>query len=187
MPTSLLETIKYHSLDMQQNDDGNMVRELFLVFYGSTHQHFWDRILKKGFYHVTAVQFDGFDYIAMNAGSAFSFSQVLPLPVGATEDEMVEFIQDNLGEPDVRVVKVTTEIKHKYRQWFPFDYVNCTTEVKKYLGWSKRCMITPYQLYKHCTSTEVNSHVYPKNTKERLDTNSAGASADKRAEQAESY
>lgn len=145
---------------MKQNADGNMVRELFVFYYNSGNDHWWNRFLQKDFEHCGMVTFDGFEYTLVSHGVSFNFHQALPLEHDCTETVMIDFIRSALSIKALTVQKVCCIIKPRIRVKLPLLIDSCVEDVKKYLGIGKRSVMTPYQLYKHLKNIGVVKHEY---------------------------
>lgn len=156
----LASALKYHSFDMKQNADGNMVRELFVLYYNSGNDHWWNKWLKNDFEHCGMVTFDGFEYTLVSHGISFNFHQALPLKHDCGELVMIDFIKQSLNIDSLTVQKVCCIIKPQIRLKLPILIDSCVEDVKKYLGIGKRLVMTPYQLYKHLKTTGAVTNEY---------------------------
>lgn len=153
----LAETLKYHSFDMVQNDDGDMVRTMHVLYYNSGNDHWWNRFLKKGFEHCAMITHDGYEYTLVSHGVVNSFHQALPIMPDSDEATMIKFIKDTFKINSLTVQKVCCTIKPVNRLKFPVVIDSCVENTKRYLGIGKRSIMTPYQLYRHLKQYEVIS------------------------------
>lgn len=163
----LAKALKYHSFDMKQNADGDMVRELFVLYYDSKAKHGLTRWLKADFQHCAMVTFDGIEYTLVSHGLSYNYHQVLPIEHDCGDLIMIQFIKDALSIDVLTVQKVCCIIKPVNRVKLPLLIDSCVESVKRYLGIGKRSVLTPYQLYKHLKNIGVVKHEYTKDTKKR--------------------
>ena len=152
---ALASALKHHSFDMKQNADGNMVRELFVFYYNSGNDHWWNRFLRRGFEHCALVTHDGSEYTLVSHGVVNNYHQALPIMPGVDEATMIKLIKDTFRINALTVQKVCCTIKPVNRLKFPVVIDSCVENTKRYLGIGKRSIMTPYQLYKHLRQYEV--------------------------------
>lgn len=155
---ALVNALKYHSFDMRQDNDGSMVRELFVLYYSSDKPHWWERFLQKGYEHCGLVTYDGYEYTFVSHGISFNFQQVLPLEHDCGDSAMLDWIKNTLDLDSLIVQKVCCTIKPVNRLKFPVVIDSCVENVKRYLGIGKRSIMTPYQLHNHLNNIGAVKH-----------------------------
>lgn len=158
--TNILERLQYHSYDMTQDEDGNMRREVYVLFYDSGAKHWWNRFLKKGFTHCSLVTFDGYEYTLVSHSTGYNYHQALPLPHHTPPHVVREHLSDAWGIKGMTMIKVCCIISNEYRVSMPISMDTCVEDSKKYLGIGNRLILTPHQLYKHLHRTGTIKHEY---------------------------
>lgn len=147
--TNILELLQYTSYDLLPDADGNIQRDLWVIYYDSGAEHFWNKFLKPNFSHCSVVVFDGYEYILLSHGLSFNYHAVLNLELKCGDQAMIDLLKTALNNDKIIVQNVRCIIKPEIRVKLPVVIDTCVESVKKYLGIGKRSVITPYQLYKH--------------------------------------
>ena len=113
----------------------------YIIFEPRRTAYWVDRFLDLRFSHVSAVKWDGFNWIAVTPLSGYTSVEVLPF---FNQTDLKHIVKNR------RYVKVET-ICHSTRlriPWFISTY-SCVDEIKGLLGIRNPLIITPLQLYRY--------------------------------------
>lgn len=140
--------------DLIYNEQGDIQRDLWVVFYTPKHLYWWNKHLKKGYSHCLTLQWDGFMWIVSNHTAGHT--EVFTLPVEEW-DKVKMFIEWSFKGEDFSYVHVNTSLSsdNKVRTKCFLAPYTCTESVKATLGLRDYCIFTPYQLYKHFVSKNM--------------------------------
>ena len=116
----------------------------YIVFCDSQGRAWWDVAFhtRPGFSHVYALRWDGFNWLLMNPGKAFTEVAILP---GTTENAL-----HSLLEPNATVIEVEAfRNKDRIRGRWWGGPMTCVEQVKALLGLPVGRIWTPWQLYRY--------------------------------------
>jgi hypothetical protein len=115
----------------------------YLVFCAATRQHWWDRLfrIRRGWSHVYALRWDGYNWLLFNPHSAYTDVQVMS---PTTEKALYALV-----EPGAAVLEVEAYRRERLRGRWWVGPMTCVEQVKALLGLPVHTVWTPYQLYCH--------------------------------------
>lgn len=113
--------------------------DAWVVFSGQCDELKWVRILKPGFRHCYVLLNDGAHWISVDPLANHTDINVHQLPLAF---DMPLWLQDR----GFTVVKAPVSRGTREAPWMPHT---CVEAVKRIIGLHRRCIITPWQLYKH--------------------------------------
>ena len=143
--------------DLLYNKDGNLTRNMFLVFFDPNGDgRWWNGYLKEGYRHVAHLTTDGvfWHYTTHTVGYTYS----VWLPLVETYDEAIAFIKKHERGHNFSFVNVENIIPlgdDTVRTKFIMTPYTCTELVKAQLGIRDYFVLTPHQLYKYCKEKEL--------------------------------
>lgn len=145
---ALMEKAETQGTGAYLDDDCNVVITGWLLSYGPKgSDRWWNRFLKKGFYHSAILTYDGFEYIFHNHGMTHTHATVLPI-LGCTDvDEVIEALCKSWGVDEMTSVPFCCTINHEIRSALPISMDTCVESCKRQMGITKRSVLTPYQLH----------------------------------------
>jgi hypothetical protein len=136
-----------HSLfDHNPLQDGEVDVDWILIFEDTEAEYWWSRILKPGFQHVTAVRWDGYNWVMV--APLLGVMRVEILPFRYHERPETWWISHGKTKPTFMHVKRRTNPR-KVRNPLVWGPVTCVETIKSLLGVGKFAIFTPYQLYRH--------------------------------------
>lgn len=118
----------------------------YVIFKGS--KHFFQRLLKKDFGHVTVLKRDKYNWYKFEPFNDYLRLDILPYAATSMKP-----IDNYLLEDGVKIIKVIREVKN--RQIFSvsfFHFMNCVSVCKYILGIKNLCL-TPYRLFRWLKSS----------------------------------
>lgn len=146
-----LKPVKRISL-FDATDLGHSFVEWYIIFTDTNQRHWWQPLLKNGYFHIIAAATDGFNWFCFNPNLAFYEIGITNHRPDQTIYEVAPDIVDDLTIYSILRIEASRRVKTRV-PWI-FSPATCTEAIKALLGIDKFWLFTPWQLYNYLVSVD---------------------------------